>query len=167
MQVMPVPQRVLMTSLVAVLSGCFASDGGACFHPLEEFIPPETAAAAQGGGGLGGQCGAWVEIGDVDGNWYLDTRTEGWQFHIDGASVEEYGEAAEATRLVGSVAEATVWSVSGLDPRDFVVMRSADDAFFILVQTGAHLRVDVDATLCRHATGDETTLRERCSADPP
>lgn len=168
---MPLLQRVLLALSLAVLSGCFTSDGGDCFRPIEEFIPPETPATGEGrGGGVGsgGQCGAWVEIGDVDGNWYHDTRSEGWRFHIDRASVEEYAKAGEATRLIHSVAEATVWSMGGLDPSDFVVMRSAEDGgFFILVQTGAHLRVDIDATLCRYATGLEHTLRERCGAGAP
>ena len=171
MLTMPIRQSVILALAVASLSGCFASESGECFRPIDEFIPTETPTGDGGdGSGAGGtSCAAWVQIGgDGYDYWYLDTRWQGWRFHVDADELEPFGEATDATSLVSSVTEATVWTLRGLDSDDFLVMRSAQDSeFFLVVHEGAHLRLDVDEVLCRWATGLVDTVRERCGADAP
>jgi hypothetical protein len=160
---------LLLGIALAFLTGCFASDSGQCFRPIDEFVPTQTPKGEAGGGHASGagSCGAWLEIGgDGYDYWYNDTRHGGWRFHIDAGELERLTEATEATSLIGAVTEATVWSVRGLDSDDFVAMRSAQDGeFFLVVHQGAHLRLDVDEVLCRYATGLEDTVRERCGGD--
>jgi hypothetical protein len=175
---MPIRQSVLLGLALAFLSGCFASDSGECFRPIDEFVPTQTPSG-EGSAGLaagGTSCAAWLQIGgDGYSDRYLDTRHEGWRFQLDAAELEPFAEATEATSLVSPVTEATVWSLRGLDSDDFVVMRSAQDGeFFFVVHEGAHLRLDVDEVLCRYATGLDYKVRERCgpgagpsSADAP
>jgi hypothetical protein len=162
---------VLVGVAVTFLSGCFASDSGDCFRPIDDFIPTETPKGEpdEGPAAGGTSCAAWVEIGGHGYAYrYLDTRPEGWRFHVDAEELEPFAEASEATSLVHPVAEATVWSLRVLDSNDFAVMRSAQDGeFFLVVHEGAHLRLDVDEVLCRYATGLEDTIRERCGAGAP
>jgi hypothetical protein len=170
MRVMRRLRCLLLALPLAVLTGCFASDGGDCLRPIDEFIPPGSPPAdgTGGGAGGGGQCAAWVEVGGADYNWYLDMRAEGWRFHIDSGELAPFDEATEANWLVNPVTDAAVWAVGGLGPGDFVAMRSAADGeFFILVREGAQLRVDVASVLCRYATGLEHTVREQCGAGAP
>ena len=166
-RVMPSLRRLLPALTLALLPGCFASDGGDCFRPIDEFIPPGTPSADRAGASAGGQCAPWVEVGGAEDNWYRDMRAEGWRFHIDAGELEPFDQATEANWLVHPVAEATVWAIAGLDPDDVAVMRSAEDGdYFLLVREGAQLRVDVDDVLCRYATGLEHTVRERCAQGP-
>jgi hypothetical protein len=170
MRVMRRLRCLLLALPLAVLTGCFASDSGDCLRPIDEFIPPDgpRADGTRGGAGGGGQCAPWVEVGGADYNWYRDLRAEGWRFHIDASELVPFDEATEANWLVHPVTDAAVWSVGGLDPGDFVAMRSAEDGeFFILVRDGAQLRADVASVLCRYATGLEHTVREQCGAAAP
>ena len=170
MRVMRPLRFLLLTVPLAVLPGCFASDGGDCLRPIDEFIAPETPGSdgAGGGAGSGGQCAPWVEVGGVNYNWYRDMRAEGWRFHIDVGELQPFDQATQANWLVNPVADASVWSVGGLDPGDFVAMRSAEDGeYFLLVRDGAQFRADVDEVLCRYATGLDHTVDERCAAQSP
>jgi hypothetical protein len=154
---------LILALTLVVLAGCFAFDDRDCLRPIDEFIPPETPGADGAPGGGGGQCAPWVQVGGENYNWYRDMRVEGWRFHIDAAQLEPFDEATEANWLVHPVADAAVWSVRGLDPDDFAVMRSGEDGeYFFLVRDGALNRVDVDEVLCRYATGLDHTVSQRC-----
>ena len=159
------PRRRLLAALaLAVLPGC-VSDADDCFRPIDEFLSsPSPRTGVDGAAVSSGQCGPWVEIGGEGyDSWYVDTRWEGWRFEVDDGELEPFEEARQATLLVGAVTEAATWSVRGLDPTDFLVMRSAGDGeFYFVVRHGAHLTADVDGVLCRYATGGERILRERC-----
>jgi hypothetical protein len=155
---------VLAALALAVLPGC-VSDADDCFRPIDEFLPsPSPRTDADAATVSSGQCGPWVEIGGEGyDSRYVDTRWEGWRFEVDDGVLEPFEEARQATLLVGSVTEAATWSVRGLDPADFLVMRSARDGeFFFVVRHGAQRTTDVDAVLCRYASGGEFILRERC-----
>jgi hypothetical protein len=122
--------------------------------PVGPHIAPETVGA----------CAQWVE---VDGRYYRDRRSDGWDFDLARADLVEAGEATGASSLVGDLAGPTIFRIDDLDPKQFLAMQAGDGSFFIIVPDGTENTVDVDEVLCRYAVEDSFAARERCVEQIP
>ena len=159
---------ILLSSLLAgaLLSACAPS----CLQPFARTGIVAAIAPPLAGAEAVDAVGICVPIVHVENEgYYDDTRAEGWEFAIDEADLTPHGEAIAKDGQVQSLSDPTVFAIEGLDPAEYVAMRSTDGRYFILVVNGHEYRdaMDVDAVLCRYATGAAHTVNAHCGeADP-
>ncbi len=153
------------------LSGCmFTADecdfkpinsmpGAAGALPLAAITPPIPGAV---GGPAVGACGAWVRFNDWQ---YTDTASSrAWhgELAIADEDLEAIGQASGATDVAGPYADATVYTISGVDRAEAIAMRLAGEGQPVAVLLA---RSEVPAGLCDYFAGPPPPDATECLAD--